>query len=85
MTKGVLVEASEDMRPSLDTLAPVYVYLQWITTGSVACVEGGGHHRPNKHAELAKIMFRTLEWVVGDSSKRDIERWVARRMQVLCR
>ena len=81
--KEVLVESAESMRPSMDALAPTYVYLQWITTGAIACVEDGGHHRPNKHAELAKIMFRSLEWVAGDSRKMDIERWIARRMSCL--
>lgn len=77
------MESAESMRPSMDALAPTYVYMQWITTGAIACVEDGGHHRPNKHAELAKIMFRSLEWVAGDSRKMDIERWIARRMSVL--
>jgi hypothetical protein len=80
--KEVLVVSAEMMRPSLASLAPAYVYMQWITTGSIPCVEGGGHHRPNKHAELSKIMFRSLEWVAGDSRKLDIERWIARRMSV---
>lgn len=80
--KEVLVESAEDMRPSMDILAPTYVYMQWITTGSIPCVESGGHHRPNKHAELSKLMFRSLEWVAGDSNKTDIERWIARRMSV---
>lgn len=72
------------MRPDLATLAPVYVYLHWISTGSIACVEGGGHYRPNRHAELAKIMFRSLEWVVGDNARSPLERLTARRMQVRC-
>jgi phosphoglucan, water dikinase len=71
------------MRPSLEALAPLYVYLHWIATGSVSCVEGGGHFRPNKHAELAKIMFRSLEWVIGDSGKCEMERLTSRRLQVL--
>lgn len=32
--------------------------LQWMATGAIPCVEGGGHHRPNRHAELARTMFR---------------------------
>lgn len=31
---------------------------QWMATGAIPCVEGGGHHRPNRHAELARTMFR---------------------------
>lgn len=72
------------MRPELDALAAVYIYLQWIMTGSIVCVEGGGHYRPNRHAELAKVMFRSLEWVSGDNSCSDMERWTARRMQARC-
>lgn len=72
------------MRPDLDALAAVYIYLQWIMTGSIVCVEGGGHFRPNRHAELAKVMFRSLEWVSGDSRRSDMERWTARRMQARC-
>jgi hypothetical protein len=32
--------------------------LQWITTGAIPCVEGGGHYRPNHHARLAQQIFR---------------------------
>ena len=35
--------------------------LQFISTGAIECVEGGGHYRPNKHAELARDIFRVLE------------------------
>lgn len=50
VVKGVLVDASPVMRPELDALTHAYIYMQWIATGAVACVEGGGHHRPNRHA-----------------------------------
>lgn len=36
-------------------------FSQWINTGQIVCVEGGGHHRPNKHAEIARQIFRHLE------------------------
>ena len=85
VAKSVLVDGSENMRPGLEALAPIFIYLQWISTGSIECVEGGGHYRPNRHAELAKIMFRSLEWVAGDASKSEIERFTARRMQVRAR
>jgi hypothetical protein len=32
--------------------------VQWITTGAIPCVEGGGHYRPNHHARLAQQIFR---------------------------
>ena len=84
LAKELIVDDSKDMRPGEGILAPVYIYLQWITTGSIGCVEGGGHYRPNRHAELAKIMFRSLEWVIGGANSTAIERTTARRLQV-CR
>ena len=82
MAKQLIVDKSEDMRPTLDTIAPVYIYLHWISTGCIECVESGGHYRPNKHAELSRIMFRSLEWVAGDNARLPMERVTARRMQV---
>ena len=38
---------------------------QMISTGAIPCVEGGGHYRPNRHAELARDMFKALERVIG--------------------
>ncbi len=35
--------------------------MQFISTGAIECVEGGGHYRPNKHAELSRDIFRALE------------------------
>lgn len=54
--------------------------VQWISTGAIPCVEGGGHFRPNRHAELAKIIFRSLEWVIGDETASKEAALVARRM-----
>lgn len=54
--------------------------MQWISTGAIPCVEGGGHFRPNRHAELAKIIFRSLEWVIGDENASKEAALVARRM-----
>ena len=39
---------------------------QFISTGAIECVEGGGHYRPNKHAELARDIFRALERMLGE-------------------
>ncbi|CAI5496742.1 unnamed protein product [Closterium sp. Naga37s-1] len=33
----------------------------WINTGQIACVEDGGHRRPNRHAEISRRIFRWLE------------------------
>ena len=46
------------MRPQLDTVANAYIYTQWVASGAIQCVESGGHHRPNRHAELSRLMFR---------------------------
>ena len=54
--------------------------LQWISTGAIPCVEGGGHFRPNRHAELSKIIFRSLEWVIGEDSSSRAAALVARKM-----
>jgi hypothetical protein len=40
------------------TPSPPLVWPQWITTGAIPCVEGGGHYRPNHHARLAQDIFR---------------------------
>lgn len=54
---------------------PPYSYIlkillvQWINTGQIPCFEDGGHHRPNRHAEISRIIFRELERL---SSKKDI-------------
>jgi hypothetical protein len=53
----VLVDQAERARPNLQQLANAHVYLSWVNTGALECVEGGGHYRPNHHAELAKTMF----------------------------
>ena len=37
--------------------------MQWINIGQIPCFEGGGHHRPNKHAEISRLIFRELERV----------------------
>ena len=49
--KRLLVDDAPDKKPEVDALAAAYVYLQWIATGAIQCVEGGGHHRPNRHGE----------------------------------
>ena len=49
--KRLLVDDALDKKPKVEALAAAYVYLQWIATGAIQCVEGGGHHRPNRHGE----------------------------------
>ncbi|KAK9088030.1 hypothetical protein Syun_030424 [Stephania yunnanensis] len=38
---------------------------QWINTGQIPCFEDGGHHRPNRHAEISRLIFRELERITS--------------------
>ncbi|GAB4819879.1 hypothetical protein N2152v2_006925 [Parachlorella kessleri] len=67
--KRLLVDSAPRQRPDLDAVASAYIYTQWISTGAIPCVESGGHQRPNRHAELSRLMFRSLEWVIEDAGK----------------
>lgn len=60
VAKTVLVDEAVRARPSVEALAAGFVYLQWVTTGAIACVEGGGHYRPNHHARVAQHIFRCV-------------------------
>uniref|UniRef100_A0A383WH22 CBM20 domain-containing protein n=1 Tax=Tetradesmus obliquus TaxID=3088 RepID=A0A383WH22_TETOB len=66
VAKTVLVDEAVRARPSVEALAAGFVYLQWVTTGAIACVEGGGHYRPNHHARVAQHIFRSCEWAIED-------------------
>ena len=61
-------------------MACAYIYMQWISTGAIVCVEGGGHHRPNRHAELGREIFRVLEQIIGSSSADPLALLVARKL-----
>ena len=54
--------------------------MQMINTGAIPCVEGGGHYRPNKHAELSRDMFRALERVIEHADDGAIEAVTARKL-----
>ncbi|KAK1593005.1 hypothetical protein Q3G72_034339 [Acer saccharum] len=45
----------------LEALIYSSIYLKWINIGQIPCFEGGGHHRPNRHAEISRLIFRELE------------------------
>ncbi|GLU18569.1 hypothetical protein SLE2022_348620 [Rubroshorea leprosula] len=45
----------------LEALVYSAIYLKWINTGQIPCFEDGGHHRPNRHAEISRHIFRELE------------------------
>ncbi|KAG2437888.1 hypothetical protein HXX76_005505 [Chlamydomonas incerta] len=69
LQKRLLVDEPPACRPRLADLAYLYVYATWVNTGALPCAESGSHYRPNHHANLALVMFRSLEWVIGDATR----------------
>ncbi|XP_051150786.1 phosphoglucan, water dikinase, chloroplastic isoform X2 [Andrographis paniculata] len=60
VVRELLVENMENGN-RLEALTYSAVYLKWINTGQIPCFEDGGHHRPNRHAEISRLIFRELE------------------------
>ncbi|KAM5569788.1 phosphoglucan, water dikinase, chloroplastic [Rosa sericea] len=60
VVRDILLESSQS-EERLDALINSSIYLKWINTGQIPCFEGGGHHRPNRHAEISRVIFRELE------------------------
>ncbi|KAL5711600.1 phosphoglucan, water dikinase [Ranunculus cassubicifolius] len=60
VVRGLLVDSLQT-GDRLEALTYSSVYLKWINTGQIPCFEGGGHHRPSKHAEISRLIFRELE------------------------
>ncbi|XP_022851246.1 phosphoglucan, water dikinase, chloroplastic [Olea europaea var. sylvestris] len=56
-----LVLESVEGENRLEALTYSAIYLKWINTGQIPCFEDGGHHRPNRHAEISRQIFRELE------------------------
>ncbi|XP_050236543.1 phosphoglucan, water dikinase, chloroplastic isoform X2 [Mercurialis annua] len=58
----------------LEALIYSAIYLKWINTGQIPCFEDGGHHRPNRHAEISRLIFRELERISyrKDTSPKEI-------------
>ncbi|GFP87620.1 phosphoglucan water dikinase chloroplastic [Phtheirospermum japonicum] len=67
VVRELVVESIEDEK-HLEALTYAAIYLKWINTGQIPCFEDGGHHRPNRHAEISRLIFRELERI---SSKKD--------------
>ncbi|TKW38314.1 hypothetical protein SEVIR_1G107000v4 [Setaria viridis] len=57
----LLLSKSVDDQSRLEALTYSAIYLKWIYTGQIPCFEDGGHHRPNKHAEISREIFREIE------------------------
>ncbi|XP_022979657.1 phosphoglucan, water dikinase, chloroplastic-like isoform X2 [Cucurbita maxima] len=64
-----LLDENVHTEDCLESLIYSAIYLKWINTGQIPCFEDGGHHRPNKHGETSRIIFRELE---RSLSKKDI-------------
>ncbi|KAJ4818910.1 hypothetical protein LUZ62_031476 [Rhynchospora pubera] len=56
-----LVTGYSDKGNRIEALICSSIYLKWINTGQIPCFEDGGHHRPNRHAEISRVIFRELE------------------------
>ncbi|KAI3460627.1 hypothetical protein Pfo_017290 [Paulownia fortunei] len=67
VVRELVVENIEDGK-RLEALTYSAIYLKWINTGQIPCFEDGGHHRPNRHAEISRLIFRELEKI---SSRKD--------------
>ncbi|XP_057732609.1 phosphoglucan, water dikinase, chloroplastic [Arachis stenosperma] len=64
-----IIDGSLQGEDSLNALIYSAIYLKWINTGQIPCFEDGGHHRPNRHAEISRLIFRELE---RHTSRKDI-------------
>ncbi|OMP05625.1 Carbohydrate binding module family 20 [Corchorus olitorius] len=65
----------------LEALIYSAVYLKWINTGQIPCFEDGGHHRPNRHAEISRLIFRELERISSRKDTSPQEVLVIRKIQ----
>ncbi|KAL2649665.1 hypothetical protein R1flu_017793 [Riccia fluitans] len=64
----------------LEALINASVYLKWINTGQIQCYEDGGHHRPNRHAEISRQIFREIERVTAAKELSPKESLVVRKI-----
>ncbi|KAK6914379.1 Pyruvate phosphate dikinase, AMP/ATP-binding [Dillenia turbinata] len=64
----------------LEALTLSAVYLKWINTGQIPCFEDGGHHRPNRHAEISRLIFRELERICYEKGRSPKEVLVIRKI-----
>lgn len=64
----------------LEALTYAAIYLKWINTGQIPCFEGGGHHRPNRHAEISRLIFREIERISYDQNASSQEVLVIRKI-----
>ncbi|KAJ4870584.1 hypothetical protein Rs2_47806 [Raphanus sativus] len=75
-----VIVGSVEKEERLKALIYSAVYLKWINTGQIPCFEDGGHHRPNHHAEISRIIFRELENICSKKDATAEEVLVARKI-----
>ncbi|KAJ6844705.1 phosphoglucan, water dikinase, chloroplastic-like [Iris pallida] len=64
----------------LEALTYSAIYLKWINTGQIPCFEDGGHHRPNRHAEISRLIFREIERISYGKNKSSQDVLVIRKI-----
>ena len=70
VVEGILCRGSPERKDlSPEAVSACSIYLSWISSGVISCAEGGGHHRPCRHAESSMRMFRSLEWGLEEASR----------------
>ncbi|ESQ32164.1 hypothetical protein EUTSA_v10003634mg [Eutrema salsugineum] len=79
MVREVIV-GSLEREERLKALIYSAVYLKWINTGQIPCFEDGGHHRPNRHAEISRLIFRELEHICSKKDATAEEVLVSRKI-----
>ncbi|CAN8255844.1 unnamed protein product [Cochlearia groenlandica] len=75
-----LVVGSTGREERLKALIYSAIYLKWINTGQIPCFEDGGHHRPNRHAEISRLIFRELENICSKKDATAEEVLVSRKI-----
>ncbi|XP_068665304.1 phosphoglucan, water dikinase, chloroplastic isoform X2 [Aristolochia californica] len=69
-----LLAGNVEKNERLEALIYSAIYLKWINTGQIPCFEDGGHHRPNRHAEISRQIFRDVERIMysKDASPQEV-------------
>ncbi|KAL8162946.1 hypothetical protein V2J09_014435 [Rumex salicifolius] len=75
-----LIGASLDSKDRLEALVYAAIYLKWISTGQIPCFEDGEHRRPNRPAEISRLIFRELEKIAYRKDVSPQEMLVIRRI-----
>ncbi|KAH7682974.1 phosphoglucan water dikinase protein [Dioscorea alata] len=75
-----LLMANQEEGNLLDALIYSAIYLKWINTGQIPCFEDGGHRRPNRPAEISRLIFRELERITDRKNKWPLAVLVSRKI-----